>query len=202
MSHGDRNTKFFHATASARRHTNFIKGLKNSRGEWVSANSDLAAITLDYFDKFFTSFNPSVQDLEAVILSTDSVVDWSMNDVLCAPFSAQENRKAIFDMHPSKAPGPDGFTAFFFQKLWPVIGNDITNVALSILNDNGDISQCNSTLITLIPKIKNLVSLKDYRPISLCNTSYKIVARAIINRFRPVLASFIDDYQSAFMPGS
>lgn len=75
-------------------------------------------------------------------------------------------------------------------------GPDIISVALAILNDKGDLAEWNSTLITLIPKFKDLVSLKDFRPISLCNICYKIVSRAIINRFRPVLDKIVDQYQS------
>lgn len=45
------------------------------------------------------------------------------------------------------------------------------------------------------------MSLKEFRPISLCNTCYKIVARAITNRFRPIMAQIIDSFQIAFIPG-
>lgn len=110
-------------------------------------------------------------------------------------------KRSVFDMHPSKAPGPDGFTALFYQKLWPIGGDTIINAALSILNGQGDLTEWNNTTITLIPKIINPTTMKDFRPISLCNTCYKIVARAITNRFRPILSQTIDDYQSAFIPG-
>lgn len=43
--------------------------------------------------------------------------------------------------------------------------------------------------------------MKDYRPISLCNVTYKIVARAITNWFRTILGQIIDPNQSAFIPG-
>lgn len=201
MSHGDRNTKFFHAIASTRRHTNFIKGLLNSIGDWITDDQSLAQTTMDYFDKMFTSSNPSGQDVTKATMSTDLVVDNHMNDFLCAPFTIDEVHKAIFDMHLSKSPGPDGFTALFFKKLWPMIGKDVRDPVLSIMNDNAEISQWNSTLITLIPKLKDPLSLKDYRPINPYNTSYKIVSRAITNRFRPVLENVIDDFQSAFMRG-
>lgn len=158
----------------------------------------MAETTMDYFDQLFNSSNPSGAYIEEAIRSTNLVVDSHMNDFLCVPFTAEEVHKALFDMHPSKAPGPDGFTAFFYQKLWPEIGEEITAAALSILNDHGEVSKWNYTLIILIPKIKVPLSLKDYIPISLCSTTYKIVSRAITNRFSHVLDKVIDEFQSAF----
>lgn len=59
----------------------------------------------------------------------------------------------------------------------------------------------NNTIIPLIPKVKKPKSMKEFRPISLCIFCYKIMARAIINRFRVVLAKIIDPTQSTFIPG-
>lgn len=59
----------------------------------------------------------------------------------------------------------------------------------------------NNTTITLIPKVKGAKHMKDIRPISLCNVSYKIIVRVVTNRFRSVLAKIIDTHQSAFIPG-
>lgn len=82
-----------------------------------------------------------------------------------------------------------------------MIGNDITDVVLRILNEQSDPSDWNSTLIILIPKVKEPVSLNNFHPISLCNTCYKIVARTITNIFRPIMDKVIDSFQSAFIPG-
>lgn len=107
----------------------------NDRGEWCTDIHSLAAMTIDFFGNIYSSSKPSVRNIEAVTECCDCIVGEQMNTVLCAPFSEDEIRKAVFDMHPSKAPGPDGFTALFYQKLWPIIGKDITKAALEILND-------------------------------------------------------------------
>lgn len=57
-----------------------------------------------------------------------------MNDKLYRPFSREEIRKALFDLNPSKAPRPDGFTTLFFQNEWDTIGDDLTTATLGVLN--------------------------------------------------------------------
>lgn len=161
----------------------------------------MACIVIKYFNSLFSSSNPSSQSLDEVLSFVEPKVNDNMNNTLLAPFSADEVMKALFDMHPSKAPGPDGYTALFFQKAWPWIGDEIMAAALKILNANGDVEKWNTTLITLIPKVENPSTPKDFRPISLCNICYKIVSRAITSRLRPVLHQVIDQSQSAFIPG-
>ena len=57
----------------------------------------------------------------------------------------------------------------------------------------------NHTLITLIPKCKNLEPFNHYRPISLCNTVYKVVSKIIFGRLRPLLLGLVSPYQTAFV---
>ena len=54
---------------------------------------------------------------------------------LDAVFSEDDVRNALFDMHPTKAPGPDGFHALFFQKHWSIVGTEVSQAVLAILND-------------------------------------------------------------------
>nr|GFC89730.1 RNA-directed DNA polymerase, eukaryota, reverse transcriptase zinc-binding domain protein [Tanacetum cinerariifolium] len=59
----------------------------------------------------------------------------------------------------------------------------------------------NSAFITLIPKVSNPLSIKDYRPISLVGLHYKIVAKILSNRLSKVIDSIISPEQSAFISG-
>lgn len=63
----------------------------------------------------------------------------------------------------------DGFGACFFQKHWNQDGDDICQAALKILHREGMNSTLNFTYIALIPKLKNLELVSDFKPISPCN---------------------------------
>ena len=59
----------------------------------------------------------------------------------------------------------------------------------------------NSTFLALIPKDKNPTSIKRYRPISLCNSSYKILTKIISNRLKKVIPHLISENQGGFIAG-
>jgi hypothetical protein len=104
-------------------------------------------------------------------------------------------------MGPLKAPGPDGFSARFFQWNWEVLRVDITRSVRQIFISGKMPAKANETSIVLIPKTEKSELLKDYRRISLCNVIYKIVSKCLINRLRPLLEEIITLSQSAFILG-
>lgn len=71
-------------------------------------------------------------------------------------------------MNSSIAPRSDGFSAIFFQRFWPIVGEEITQRTLKMMNDTKLDDDINDNIIVLIPKKINARGLDDYRPISLC----------------------------------
>lgn len=116
-------------------------------------------------------------------------------------FTRDEVKEALNQMHPLKAPGPDGLPALFFQKYWNIVGNDVQSLVLSVLNEGKSPESINRTFIALIPKCKNPNSPKQFRPISLCNVVMKLVTKVIANRLKPLLPEIVDEEQSAFVQG-
>ena len=104
-------------------------------------------------------------------------------------------------MHPTKSPGPDGMSPLFFQKSWDVVGPQVTESVIQTLRTGVMPFGLNDTYICLIPKVKSPKKIIEYRPISLCNVIYKIVAKVLANRLKGVLSEVISDAQSAFVPG-
>lgn len=123
-----------------------------------------------------------------------------MNEELGRPLTDEEIKEALFQMCPTKAPGPDGLPAAFFQKHWEVVKEGVTATCLHILNDKGTIAPLNHTYIALIPKIKKPRDVTEFRPISSCNVIYRIIAKYITNRLKQFLHDVISPNQSAFIP--
>ncbi|KAK6125283.1 hypothetical protein DH2020_040972 [Rehmannia glutinosa] len=201
LKHGDRNTPYFHAQASQRRAKNWIKELASTQGDFCTRQEEMVDIITEYFHDIFMTQNPSTEAIEEIAKCVECKVNEEMNEILCKPFTAREVRKALFDIQLDKAPGPDGMPSLFYQKYWSVVGEAVTAEVLNVLNNGGDLKDWNGATITLIPKVANPVMVKEFRPVSLCNVCYKIVARAITNRMRPLMQDIMDEHQSAFIPG-
>ncbi|KAK2662764.1 hypothetical protein Ddye_001338 [Dipteronia dyeriana] len=124
-----------------------------------------------------------------------------MKGNLSSSFSAEEVSVAVFDLNPTKNPGPDDFQAIFFQKSWDLIRGDVTKVCLSVLNGSSSIREFNETNVVLIPKSKYPVKLKDFLLISICSVIYKIVTKVLAFRLKGILQSIISPSKSAFVSG-
>ena len=124
-----------------------------------------------------------------------------MQDMLSRVFTADEIKEAVFQMGPTKALGPDGMNALFYQKFWHIVGNDVMNAVLDFLNNGVMLPNLNHPNIVLIPKVKNPEKMSEYRLISLCNVVYKIISKVLANRLKQVLPDIISPTQSAFVLG-
>lgn len=114
-----------------------------------------------------------------------------MNNSLVAQLSDFEVREALFHMYPLEAPRHDGYPTCFYQHNWQIMGKDIRQFVLHILNRRRSLSFINPIFITLIPKTKNLLKVGDFRRISMCNVIYKIIAKVLANRLKRILLQII-----------
>ena len=197
LQSGDRNTSFFHAKASNRHQRNKILRIKDSEDNWQEDEEMIGRTFVEYFENLFTTSQPEVS-AELLDAIQTKVTD-KMNTRLLQEFQASEVEKALKQMHPMKAPGPDGMSPLFYQHFWPTVNSIVTRTMLDFLNHGAAPTNFHETHIVLIPKTKNPERVTDYRPISLCNVVYKLASKAVANRLKLVLQDVICENQSAFV---
>ena len=155
MGESDRNTKYFHNRASERRRKNAILGLWNENGIWCESKESVAATAISYFENIYTTTNPT--RIAEVVSLIPTKVFGEMNDSLVRNFSAEEVRVALQQMHLTRAPGPNGMSAIFYQKYWNIVGCDVTSMVLNVLNLDNPMSELNKLISLLCRKLNNLL---------------------------------------------
>jgi hypothetical protein len=104
------------------------------------------------------------------------------------------------DMSSDKAPGPDGFTALFFKKCWPLICFDIMRaVATMECRVSRNLHLLNSANMILLPKTPDAVHPSEFRPISLVHFFGKLITKILALRLRPRMHELVSPCQSAFI---
>lgn len=109
--------------------------------------------------------------------------------------------EAIKNIGDKKSPECDGFNAFFYKKVWPVIGEELTQAVIDFFNLGSMYKNINCTIITLIPKVKHPSTIKEYRTTSCCTVLYKLISKVLTTRLQGIMDHLIDNCQTAFAPG-
>ena len=164
----------------------------------ITDENQLCDVAQNYFVDLFQE---QINDIEPVIEAIEASIFVDDNNNLLAPFVISEFKEAPFSMKADKCPGPDVFNSGIFQKIWAFCGEELFHQCCKWLDTSSFPPTLNVTTIALILKGGSQTSMKDWRPIALCNVIYKVVAKVLANRLKVVLNKCISNSQSAFVPG-
>jgi hypothetical protein len=120
-------------------------------------------------------------------------------DILSKPFEEEEIKQAIDSMLDDSALGLNGFGSVFFKKIWNLIREDFIRMFKDVHDGELDIQRLNFGIITLIPKTKDVSTIKQYRPICLLNVDFKIFTKVLVNRLSSVAKVAIGGSQTGFI---
>ena len=112
----------------------------------------------------------------------------------------EEVKEAVKQLPAGKAPGTDTIPAEFYQELWSEISGDVLCFIEESLSQAHIEAELNISKIALLPKSEDRSKVQNFRPISLLNTPYKLIAKILANRMKPLLHHWILPSQTGFVP--
>lgn len=196
----DRNNSYFHASVKE----------KNKHKDIYTPNA-LDSKVLNTHDQI----EDEILDLYTALVGTNAMVQkgidiseirrWKMlprdhAQQLIQHIQDKEIWEALMSIGNAKAPGVDGFNAYFYKTSWHIIRVDVKDVIHEFFCDNKLYITANYSLVTLIPKFYEAKTIKDMRHIACCSTIYTIISKILTCKLGKVINSMIDDNQSSFFP--
>lgn len=139
--------------------------------------------------------------LPSVVNYTGSVCPLEAVSLMAKVPNAEEITKAMFKLNPNKSPRPNGFTSGFYKSSWSVLGDEVINSVIRFFNNPFMPRATNYTIFTLVPKFPGASIIKDHRPISCCNTIYKVISKLLVAKLKPLLPKIILPNQTVFIKG-
>ncbi|CAH9116213.1 unnamed protein product [Cuscuta epithymum] len=103
-----KGSKYFHQAVKQRRRRNKLKGILSENGTWITDMKQMGHVIVSSFGELFTSNRGR---LEPGSLQGLAQVSGQQNFDLLRPITDKEVKKAVFAMHPDKAPGPDDLSS-------------------------------------------------------------------------------------------
>jgi hypothetical protein len=128
--------------------------------------------------------------------------DTTYAELLERPIDTDEIQNAVLEGRSNKAPGSDGIGLEFYKVHWKTIKDYLIIVRNQMYLETPITPQQNYGIIVCLPKKDRAQTPADYRPITLLNVYYKILARILARRLRPLLAEYLQTTQFCGVPGN
>jgi exonuclease III len=199
VEEGEKNTKYFLNLEKHNQEKKTISSIINSQDQILNAPKDIMDEITGFYKKLYSEDN-NVNNLHYNCFTSNVKIAEDDYLEMEKALTIDECKNALDQMPVNKSPGSDGFTAEFYKSFWPLL-KDHFYACLKDVIARGELSADQRTgIITLIPKgDKDIRYVKNWRPISLLNVDYKIIAKALANRLKPILPDIIHMDQNAYV---
>lgn len=178
-----------------------IDALISSSGVQITDRDEINNELINYYKSIFKERPPPNVLKGGEFLSMVSDLFPTNTNFLTEPFTRLDIKIQLMKTKKNKAPGNDGIPYEFYLAFWDRIAPHFLDMFNHVLERDSLSQSQGRALIRLIPKSKGVCGASGYRPISLLNTDYKLMAAVLANRLRKTLEVVIQPHQKGGVPG-
>jgi hypothetical protein len=162
---GDANIEYFHSCANGRRRKTKIYSLETEEGT-VTNQPDICKHVVDFYKQLFRFVRHKGMQLDTGFWPLEETLRVADKEMLSSPFSEKDVVYVIMIMKAKSAPGSNGLTVTFFRKFWRYLEKkDFMQMVHDFNRNTLDLKRLNYGVITLVPKVKEANTVRQYMPI-------------------------------------
>ncbi|KAJ1212636.1 hypothetical protein NDU88_000291 [Pleurodeles waltl] len=193
------NSFFFKKLHSAR--TPLVE-LRDSEGNLQSGKEHVMRVVTDFYGELYSPKSSERSQADSFLKGISKTLSPEEREGLNAPFTLEELHLAATTSKRGKTPGSDGLPVELYVELWDLIGPDLLELYGEVVGKGSLPQSLREGMITLLYKQKGeKEDLKNWRPISLLNVDYKLLAKAMANHLKKVIEKIVHPDQTCGIPG-
>jgi len=196
----DTSSKFFFSLERKTKAQHQLLSVQSPEGGIVSEPKMIKRIVVDYFSSLFCAKKIDLNVAKAFIEPLPKLSE-SQRASLESSITLEELGLALSSMASGKAPGLDGIPCEFYKTFWDIIGPEL----LEVLKESFQVGELplsfRRAVVSLLPKKGDTQLLRNWRPVSLLTTDYKIFSKVLASRLKLVVHSLVHPDQTCCVPG-
>ena len=199
---GEKPSRYFFKLEKERNEKNYVNSILDVNGIEVSDHVEIEQAHVDFYTNLFSSESIDPHFKENILNEISNFLAEPDRESCEGILSLAELTASVKSLNHNKAPGLDGLSVEFYLKFWDLLGPQLLDVINFCFSQGSICDSMKASATRLVYKKRgDIKDLKNWRPISLLNSDYKICSKAITLRLSKVLDSIIDPDQTCSIPG-
>ena len=201
IEEGEKPTRYFFRLEKKRAEKNNFASLFDQNGIEKTSQNDLENILVNFYTKLYSKDSLDMQIQTHLIDDLGfSLTDYE-RDLCEGLFTEDELLAALKGLQTGKSPGSDGLPTEFYVAFWDSLRVPLISVFNECFRDGSLTPSQREGIVRLIHKKDDVRDPKNWRPISLLNTDYKLASKVITERLKKVMSSIVHQDQTCGVVG-
>lgn len=198
---GEKCTRFFLGLEKTKQKRNYLEKVEGKEGEGITDLVGIAERVEGFYRELFSGGEVDEESMSLVLEKVEGKLSDDDREMCEGNIGTGEIEAAIAGLGRNKSPGIDGITGEFYMEFREELVPVLDRVFRWIEEGDRMTADMATGLVSIIHKKGNRDRLENYRPLTMLNTDYKILARVLANRIKRVIGTVVGSTQAYSIPG-